>query len=413
MMTTFHNTLWNRTYTEILNSYQEVLMKRIVLSCLLIALMVSCGGGASTTPTPGGSGLPQITGVWKTDSGPEVFAGLGTWKTQFLQFADKGDGKVFVSQASSNLKACPATVYAVISANVVSISSRTLINSFGEASLNASHLTAKAVESFRFELPDANTLKLIAETGETQVFKKASEVATSSQCETATVKSTLEDLSVTTNRSDTDIISDGTNLRVSDGSGKAQIITLPSGALGVSEVMGPSLGQFTYGVVMQAGDYWAVCHCGGNTDITRWKPGVAAAVDTINTGTDLGKELSISSAAFDGTYLWLSGYNYAAAQYQLFKINTAAEPDVLVQTTPLAVGTNGLTYYNSKLWTLTNAFGSSLAELDETNGKATRVLTLPPAKTGTNYASLVSVGGSIYVMRYKNSTTISVDRFQP
>jgi hypothetical protein len=83
-----------------------------------------------------------------------------------------------------------------------------------------------------------------------------------------------------------------------------------------------------------------------------------------------------------------------------------------VETTPLKFQAQTLTFYNGKLWTIVNAFGSTLAELDTTTGKATRVVSLPPAKLG-NYSSIVAQGGKMFVMRYKNNTTVSVDTFQP
>ena len=368
-------------------------MKQMFVPSVLALLLAGCpGGSGNSTPTP-----PQITGVWKADSGVEVFDNLGDWNAQYLQFADKGSGKVFVAQVESGLKACPAMVYAVLNANVLSISAQKLLSN--------------GAVSFTLELPDANTLRLTDENGNAQVFKKTSDVPAAAQCESIAATAKLEDLAVSTNRSDTALMGDGTNLRVSDGKGSAQVITLPTGTLGTSEVMNTAPGQFTYGVLMQAGDYWASCHCGNDSQIKRWKPGQTAAVTTIDTQVDLAKQVTIDGAATDGTFLWLAGYSFNVAQYLLLKVNPTTK--TLVESTQLKFAPDGLTFHNGKPWTMVNAFGTNLVELDTTTGKASRVLALPTPKLGTFYRGLVAQNGKLYVMRYKSPTSISIDTFQP
>ena len=153
---------------------KEIIVNRIILLLGLTSLIVGCSSGSSIPST---TSLPQIAGVWKADSGPEIFDSLGDWNAKFLQFTDKGNGKAFVSQDSSNLKACLPVVYALFNANVISISSKNLINN--------------GAGSFNLELPDASTLKLIDENGNTQTYKKTTAVPPESQCESVTSSTTL------------------------------------------------------------------------------------------------------------------------------------------------------------------------------------------------------------------------------
>lgn len=352
-------------------------MKRLFLIGLLA--LVGCTS-TSTTPT-----VPSLEGIWSVSSGSEVLSAIGNSSLKFLQLNANGTGIAYAVQTDTNVLTCAPVVYSVENNSVVSF---------------ATSLNQSSTELYVFEKTDTS-LKLSNVDGVNQNFAKAASVPADNQCETANVTRKLESLAIRP-AGFAGLLSDGTNLRVADNNSIVQIINPTNGAIVTTEnITGSSYRQV---VTMQgATDYWAHCGCGGSPEIARFKVGVAPS-DIIQTGTDLGNEISVRGAAFDGTNLWLGGYSSANSVYRILKVNSAAEPDVLLSSFDFKVGLNALTFHAGQLWGLQN---NNLVLINPATAKAQRTVHLPDLNQGS-YQGIASLGGNLFVMINNNNSSITI-----
>ncbi len=365
-----------------------------LLGFALAIALVACP--STTTPTPPPA-LPSLEGVWAAQSGSGIFDALtDTTPLKFLQLTTSGSGKAFAVNTSSNVLACAPLLFAVNNANVVSVSSSVLFgfNNAGGAS----------TKLLNFALTNATTLSLTDENGNAQTFTKAASVPNSNQCAGANITAKLENLPVVP-ASFTNLVSDGTNLRLADDTSTVRILNPTTGAQVSTESLSLA-GQYTQIMAMQGADYWAHCGCGGSQDVHRVKPSVSTPVKAIDTDTNLGRRIGVRAGAWDGTNLWLGGYGADSKQHVL-RVNSEAATVTLISQFEFGSSLQALTFQDGALWALVYELGPKLAQIDTTTGKATRTLDLP-AVTNGSYQGLASLNGRLYVMirNYANTTTI-------
>ena len=369
-----------------------------LLGFALAIALVACPTTSTPTPPapPPPPALPSLEGVWAAQSGSGIFDALtDTTPLKFLQLTTSGSGKAFAVNTSSNVLACAPLLFAVNNANVVSISSSVLFG-FNNAGGASTKLLTFALTNTGLSLTDEN--------GNTQTFTKTASVPNSNQCSGANITARLDGLPVVPD-SFTNLVSDGTNLRLADDTRIVRILNPATGAQVSTESLSLA-GQYTQIMTMQGADYWAHCGCGGSQDVHRVKPSVSTPVKVIDTDTTLGARIGVRAGAWDGTNLWLGGYGVDSKQH-ILRVNSEAATATLISQFEFGSSLQALTFQDGALWALVYELGPKLTLIDTATGKATRTLDLP-AVTNSSYQGLASLNGRLYVMlrNYANTTTI-------
>lgn len=360
-------------------------MRRLVLLVLLVVL-VACSGGTG--------GSISIAGIWAVQSGNEVFNNLGSASLKYLRLNADGTGHVYAVHAPTNVLYCTSLLYTVLGSDKVLMSSDAI--------------TSTNAELYTYRMTGSSDLRLTNANGISQDFTKVNSVPANNVCEDAKVTGSLQNLAI-----DYDgwpnLLSDGANLRLPDASGIVHIINPTNGSIAGTENLGAT--YYDVPVTMQgATDYWGHCACGGSEDVGRYKAG-AAPTDTINTRTDLSNQISVRMGAFDGTHLWLGGYSYANRVNRFLKINSNAEPDVLLGSFDFDQWMQAIAFHNGQLWGLVDS--SRLVQIDPGTAKATRTIRLPAVGNGS-YQGLTSLGGKLYVLVYYwDSARVSILAIEP
>jgi hypothetical protein len=374
---------------------------QVCLVSVLLLVLVACtseSGVPQPTPTPP---PPSLAGSWQASSPGNLFNNEELGTLQFLRFTESSDSsgrlEVFGVHPASNVLACDRLVYAAVADDVVSLFSKVLESRLLGYQKNGDSLT------------------LTNEQGVSQTLTKVADVPTSAVCEGKSFEASFENIAVRLT-SFTSLLSDGTNLRVSSEDGNVYPINPSTGALGTGVVLGGDFnlgGTFNDTVTMQgATDFWAHCGCGGSQEIVRFKAGDAALTDIIDTGTDLGKEIGVRQAAFDGAHLWIAGFSFDTGRNLVLEVDAEAEPDVLVSEFAFDHFMQGLTFHEGKVWALVNVLGPKLVQIDPTTAKAVRTIALPELAQG-QYQGLTSLGGSLYLLTDLNNSAAAVFRLTP
>lgn len=355
-----------------------------------VVLLAACGGA--------GSNIPAISGIWQVQaSNGEILRGLGVSQLKYLKLNANGTGEAYAVESSTNVLTCAPLLYAVLNANTISISSDLVGVSIGSAEL------------FNLEKLGDTSIRLTSAKGATQTFSQVSTVPPTSLCETANVTARLENIAVEPG-SFSNLVTDGTNLRIADQDRKVQIINPTTGAiLGNEDISSSSYDDV---ITMQgATDYWAHCGCGNSEDVARFKAGTAPT-DIINTRTDLSNEIGVRAGAFDGTNLWLGGYSYSAQIFRVLRINATAEPDVVLSSFDFKIGLEAIAFNDPDLWGLVGSQSAVLVKIDPSTAKATRTIKLPEVSNGY-YRGLTALGGKLYAMIALDNGKITIYAVQP
>lgn len=347
---------------------------RAALLAATLLPTVSCSGDGGG----GGGGTSSLVGVWQYVSGPvlledpDSFGGGGPTdgRIAYLDLSADGSGVGFATAAGGQI-GCGNLIFAVIDENIVRID-------FPKASIN---------RTFRYTV-DREALTLLDENGAATVFTAATAVPADSQCETATVVSSTP-LAYDAD-GNTSLVSDGTNLYYASNAG---VISLTIATLATNATI-TTLGTYRIPLTIQAGDFWGECGC-GNSELTERRTVGGALVDSISTGVDLTHLVGLGSGAFDGTKLWLTGYNYANDGFELLRVNAAGEPDLLEAVVPIAFYARGLSLDGGTFWTTNRFLGASLVSIDEATGNVTRTIELP---SGVYYSGVVVIGQDAYLL---------------
>jgi hypothetical protein len=377
---------------------------QVWLSSLFLLTLIACttpdsGGTPQPQPTP--TPPPSLAGSWQASTPGNLFDNEGLGTLQFLKFTETSDSsgrlEVFGVHSASNVLACDQLVYAAVADDVVSLFSKVL---------DSRLLTYKK---------EGDTLTLTNEQGVSQTLTKVADVPASVLCERESFEAKFENIAVRLT-SFTSLLSDGTNLRVSSEDGNVYPINPTTGELGAGVPLGGNFGlggRMDETVTMQgATDFWAHCGCGGSEEIVRFKAGDAAPIDIVDTGVDLGKEISVRQAAFDGTHLWIAGFSFDDGRNVVLKVNAEAEPDVLVSQFAFDHSMQGLTFHDGNLWALVNVLGPKLVQIDTAQAKAVRTVSIPELTQG-RYQGLTSLGGKLYLLAEISNSAASVFQITP
>lgn len=355
---------------------------RAALLAAILLPTVSCSGGGG-----GGGGTPSLVGVWQYVSGPSLleeaqsFGGGGPVDARlaYLDLTTDGSGTGHASAAGDQV-GCANLIFAVIDENVVRID-------VPDANIN---------RTFRYTV-DQEQMTLVDENGATTVFSAATAVPAAAQCVTPTTTTNTPLARRSSNN--TSLVSDGTNLYYYADAG---VVSLTIATLATNATI-TTLGTYGIPLTMQGADFWGSCNCGNNS-LTERRTAGGALVDSIDMDADLNHLMVLRGGAFDGTKLWLTGFNFATNASDLVRVGAAGEPDLLEAVVPLGFSPRGLVFDGTSFWTTTRFLGPMLISFDSATGSVTRSIELPP---DLYYDGVVVIGQDAYLLATDYSANYS------
>jgi hypothetical protein len=369
--------------------------KTLASACFtFLALAASaCGGGKDnddSSPTPTPTATPEINpvaGSWERTSGDFFAASLPDIDFSYVVFGSNGSGVISGQSRNIQLATCASMLYAVINDDIVTIEAPALYNGANEFA---------SISNFAWSKPDADTLVLTNASGVTATFTRIAAVPATAVCGTAVFG---ESIPLPADRPP-----DGGRLNLANDSMQLWYST-PGGAIALSPATGstgamvtfPSGGQYQLIATMQGADFWLHCNCGNVGDVQRWDAS-DTLLDTVYPA-EFGHDLSITSAAWDGSSLWLAGTDvFFGSRPALLQIDSSAEPDLLETALEIDAYVTGIAVHEGQIWALAEYHPTPiLFSLDAATGLATSTLHLPSGPY--YYAGLTSLGGTLYTIR--------------
>lgn len=367
-------------------------MKRLGL--LVLVLAASAFYACSPSRQPG-----NLVGAWELVSSELDMDFLQVGELVYLAFEDDPPRVgIYGRNGAIGLNGCRQAYY-LTQSGLVSI----WIPLVRCGSLDLGYTFAYTVEGDRLILEYAN--------GRKAEFRRVDAVPEAAQCRYAQLGEPVSVQLPADRASPSNLVSDGAQLWVAAEDGNVYPVDPATGAVGAGQ---PLSGSYNHIQSWQGAAYWATCWCGNIRDIRLVKVG-GTVLDSIDTDADLGHPLSIRSANYDGTRLWLAGFNRADDIYEILKVNSNAEPDVLEGVYAFDQSLSALTQHEGKLWGLTYFAGAQVVEIDPAAGRVTRAYVLPDLDEGEYYGGLASFDGALYVLAQDRGTegTFEIYRVSP
>lgn len=261
---------------------------------------------------------------------------------------------------------------------------------------------------FIAQLPDAYTaiillaeigadgqLTLTADDGRTATATRVSDVPEEDRCGTLAVENTFENLPDP--ESFTGLAFDGNSLWYEEQNTRLVFPINPAtGAAGAPANLGGS--QFSHVHAMQGADFWTHCGCGGSQEAQRRTP-AGAMVDEVDTDTDLGFEIGIRGIAYDavGNVLWLHGYSYDEGKASFLRVNSNAEPDVLISQDAFDASINALAFDGTHLWAVVG-YGEAARIVEINVGTFKAVKTYKNPDNTLQWRGIAATNGSLFLL---------------
>jgi hypothetical protein len=320
----------------------------------------------------------DLEGTWQTTDG-DVFADRGLGDVGFVTFErvsghDAGFLRLYAEEPDSHALNCPQEIWGVAASGTLTVSA-----DGGEG--------GGGPDLFLVDQPDADTLVITDVYGVAQTLTRVDAVAPDSVC--GSVEVTADTTFDVASDYWSNLLWDGAHLSVGLDAGGVATLNLATAEVGTPVDFGYS---YEHLQVFQGDDGWGHCACGGSTEIARTSPG-GTQVDLIEFEPDLGIEMGVRGAAWDGTHLWVSGYGRDDAHGHVLEVDSEAEPDVLVadHVTPLA--SQPLVFHDGALYVLT---GQRVVRLDA-DALADATWQLPPELSSENWNGITSDGTSLFL----------------
>lgn len=360
-------------------------MKLRIAAATALALTVvtgaACGGGKGASRPSDAA----IAGSWEYLSGPflqETALATTTW----LQLDADGAGTVYGQSANNAINGCASLVFAVTPGNNLSFSAPTLYDFHGQN-----------VFFYRWERA-GNQLRLTDRDGQVSVFTRGDAVPAESVCGVASTTSGAS-LALTGARApddyDPSLVGEGDLLWYRDFAGDTVSLTAPTLATGATITWSFSVYPYYYPFTLQGGDFWMKTGAGRDDDAARYTT-AETQVDVFNMqDAGIAFDMNIYVGEWDGTSLWLAGFGFATNDYELVRLNSDAEPDLLSSQRPLDGRPLGMAVLGTRLFVLTDFVGPVIVELDKGSGHAIGTWSLP---TGRYYRGLAAANGSLWAL---------------
>lgn len=347
-------------------------MKQFVLGIGALAVLLglgACGEAAPEAP-------PTVIGFWKYESGTMWGSG-GARTLTYLALSEDGTGEALMVAPESNVLTCMKLTYTQASDTSL------LLDVPDLRYTDHSFLLSMKLSA------DGEMTLLDAQGGATR-FTRATAVPASARCEAVSQVEVVSDV-LDPRPGYFGLAPMGNGLLYTDDNRDLFRLDLGSGAVSVW-----SMSSFSgYGVItaVQGEDVWVTCYCGGSNEIQR-RSISDLLVDEVS-DDELGMSgLSFRSAAWEAGHLWIVGREQASGKNLLLKIDSEAEPDLLVARYELPPAFTNLVFIGGASWLRSE---NALVELDLETLKAKRTINLP----GDARWDAMTVGpdGGLYILR--------------
>jgi len=322
----------------------------------------------------------NLSGIWQRASGT-LFASQTTSQPEFLVLNADGTGSLNLRQPDTGVLTCGNLLHTRSEPTLVL---DLALFGFGTPMTLASQ-------------PDANTLQLREVGGGTATFTRAAAVG--AQCSTFTVNARFDGLAVEPDGF-SGLAFDGTSLWYEeDNTGLVFPINPSTGVLGASVDLG-FFSQFSHVHAMQGADFWTHCGCGGSEEAER-RTAAGATVDTVDTDTGLGNRIGIRGIAYDGpgNVLYLHGFASATGVQQLLRVNSNAEPDVLLGAADFPVSLRSMTWDGANLWAIAGFSPQVVIRIDVNAAAAAATYIVPD--TSVQWQGIAAVGSQLFLVGSK------------
>jgi hypothetical protein len=342
---------------------------------------------AAGDPRFGGGGGPQ--GVWQRASGT-LFADQTDAQPDLLALNADSTGSLTLRSADTGVLTCGSLLHATAGPS--------LLLDLTQLSLGSRLLL--------FAQPDGNTLQLRDTAGATAAYGRVAAVPPELQCGTFTVNARFDGLPVVPDGF-SGLAFDGTSLWYEqDNTGMVFPINPGTGVLGAPIDLGVA-SQFTHVHAMQGADFWTHCGCGNNQSAER-RTMAAATVDAVNTDTDLSDFIAIDAIAYDtvGNVLYLHGFSFDRGISRLLRVNSNAEPDVLLGAADFSLFLNSMTWDGANLWALVGSSPQAVIRIDVNAARAVATFAVPD--NSVQWQGIAAVGSQLFLIGRSGATGVLV-----
>lgn len=332
------------------------------------------------------------TGTWKRVSGT-VFASTSiststTNHVEYMQFNGDGNGMLFLRDSETNLLISGDLTYGLAGRNALILDLSTFSTPVEDGYVNGQR-------TLSYTFTDSSNIKFQDAGGNESNYTRASVVPDDVKAKTLGLGSRFT-FGVRPVSSWGSMAYDGAFLWFPEQStANLYPINPANGALGAANVLP---GGYAYIFACQGTDFWGSCACGSVSDCKR-KTQAGVDVDTVDTSTaPISSQLTISCGAWDtnNNVLWLAGYNGLTNETRLVRINSNANPNVLIGVTRFNVSLRALTFRGSELWGVTSAYPQAVVKIDPTTFTISATYTVPDLSV--QWAGIAAVGTQLQLL---------------
>ena len=344
-------------------SFRRSALSLVLFATLAVAgVAVGCGGGSSSKTDDNG----RAAGHWQIQ-GSTTFGFVPN--VTYLDLAKDGSALLNTSDPVMGAVSCGRLIFAVLNDKILSI-----------------QFPGGGVNYFQYKR-SGSTLTLTDAFGAQTTFKSVASIPAASTCTALPASSPLyfPATNSPTLGYGPHFAGEGSRFWYFRNTYDVGWYDLATGSTG---------GGFLYGQMpdaVQGATIWAE-----NNDAIVRMDTAGTVVDTVTTSDPtIGIDLSINTATFDGTDLWLGGNTTNANRTNMWlKIDSGVEPDLLLSSGLLPSYPEGMAVRNGHLFVLSQSVGDTLIEIDPATGAPVQSYLMPP---GPQYwQGLAIVNGTVY-----------------
>jgi hypothetical protein len=332
----------------------------------------ACSGAASSDPAC------APVGLWQRVSG-SIFSDRDD-VLEAVELDAGGGGQLVVRNAASGALKCHRIAFVKGPGNELVLDAKEdVLEGGGERT------TAIA----RFARPDANSLELTDVDGSNATFALVD--AASAQFACGALRIVRQFTGLREPNFQTGLGFDGTLLWYTEQTTfDAVPVNATTGATGTPIAL--SVQRFIE--TMQGPDFWTSL---GSDDLQRVTI-AGTVVDDVSTFNDLGTQLFVQAAAVDGAGILLLAGNSPTLGVRLLRVDTAAEPDVLLTDRALGVSLESMTFDGTSLWAISggNVNDQAVLRIDPATAVVLQSFAMPDPSV--DWRGIAAVGGRLFLV---------------